>query len=60
MSNKVVLKLMTNLIGKKFYKSESEAIEKLDVYFAMNRISEDEYTELAMLVESVYESIVTE
>lgn len=60
MSNKVILKLMTNLIDKKFYKSGSEAIAKLDVYFAMNRISEDEYTELAMLVESVYESITTE
>lgn len=55
MSNKVVVKLMTNLINKKFYDSKDEAIAKLDVYFAMNRLSEDEYAELALLAESVYE-----
>ena len=35
MSNKVVVKLMTNLINKRFYDSKDEAIAKLDVYFAM-------------------------
>ena len=55
MSNKVVVKLMTNLINKRFYDSKDEAIAKLDVYFAMNRLSEDEYAELALLAESVYE-----
>ena len=55
MSSKVVVKLMTNLISKRFYGSKDEAIAKLDVYFAMNRISEEEYAELALLAESVYE-----
>ena len=59
MSNKVVVKLMTNLINKKFYDSKDEAIEKLDVYFAMNRLSEEEYAELALLAESVYEPTST-
>ena len=59
MSNKVVVKLMTNLINKKFYESKDEAIAKLDVYFAMNRISEEEYAELALLAEEVYEPITT-
>ena len=54
MSNKVVVKLMKNLINKKFYDSKDDAIAKLDVYFAMNRISEEEYAELALLAESVY------
>lgn len=48
---------MTNLINKKFYDSKDDAIAKLDVYFAMNRISEDEYAELALLAESVYEPV---
>lgn len=57
MSNKVVVKLMTNLISKKFYDSKDDAIAKLDVYFAMNRISEEEYAELALMAESVYEPV---
>ena len=41
--------------NKKFYDTKDEAIAKLDVYFAMNRIGEEEYAELALLAESVYE-----
>lgn len=55
MSSSIIVKLMTNLINKKFYDTKDEAIAKLDVYFAMNRISEEEYAELALLAESVYE-----
>lgn len=55
MNSKLVVNLMTNLINKKFYATKDEAIAKLDVYFALNRISEEEYAELAMLAESVYE-----
>jgi hypothetical protein len=55
MSSSIVVKLMTNLINKKFYDTKDEAIAKLDVYFAMNRIGEEEYAELALLAESVYE-----
>ncbi len=55
MKNTVIVKLMTNLINKKFYDTKDEAIAKLDVYFAMNRISEEEYAELALLADSVYE-----
>lgn len=54
MNSTVIVKLMTNLIEKKFYDTKDEAIAKLDVYFAMNRISEDEYATLALLAEEVY------
>lgn len=54
MTNTVIVKLMTNLIQKKFYKTKEEAIAKLDVYFAMSRISEEEYATLVMLVEETY------
>ena len=57
MNSKLVVNLMTNLINKKFYNTKDEAIAKLDVYFALNRISEEEYAELALLAESVYESV---
>lgn len=45
---------MTNLINKKFYSTKDEAIAKLDVYFAMDRISEEEYATLTLLAEGVY------
>ena len=51
---------MTNLITKKFYDTKEEAVAKLDVYFAMNRISEEEYAELALLADSVYEPVEEE
>lgn len=54
MTSTVIVKLMTNLIEKKFYKTKDEAIAKLDVYFAMNRISEEEYATLALLAEETY------
>ena len=60
MSNTMIVKLMTNLIEKKFYETKDEAVQKLDVYFAMNRISEEEYAELVLLAESVYEPSVAE
>ena len=57
MNSALVIKLMTNLITKKFYDNKEEAIAKLDVYFAMNRISEEEYAELALLADSVYDPV---
>lgn len=54
MNNTVITKLMTNLITKKFYKTKDEAIAKLDVYFAMSRISEEEYATLVLLAEETY------
>ncbi len=54
MSNSVIVRMMQNLINKKFYDGKDEAIEKLDVYFAMNRISEEEYMDLVMLAEEMY------
>lgn len=57
MNGTLVVKVMTNLINKKFYDSKDEVIAKLDVYFAMNRISEEQYTELALLAEAMYEPL---
>lgn len=54
MNSTVIVKLMTNLIEKKFYKTKDEAVAKLDVYFAMSRISEEEYAKLVFLAEETY------
>ena len=54
MNSTTIVKLMTNLIEKKFYKTKDEAVAKLDVYFAMSRISEEEYAKLVLLAEATY------
>lgn len=45
---------MKKLINKKFYKTSEEAQNKLDVFYACNRLNDDQYAELTALVEEVY------
>lgn len=47
-------KSMKTLIGRKFYKTAEIAQNKLDVFFAVNRLSQEEYEELTALVQDVY------
>ena len=54
MNSSVIVKMMTNLINKKFYDGKDEAIEKLDVYFAMNRISEEDGMDRVVLADEMY------
>lgn len=45
---------MRILINRKFYKTAEEAQKKIDIFFAVGRISEDEYMELAGLIADKY------
>ena len=45
---------MKRLITRKFYKTEDEAQNKLDVFYACNRLSDEQYTELTKLVVENY------
>ncbi len=47
-------KAMKTLVGKKFYKTAEIAQKKLDVFYAANRLTDEEYIELTSLVETVY------
>ena len=47
-------KAMKTLIGKKFYKTADVAQNKLDVFYAANRLSDDEYIELTAMVTDMY------
>ena len=47
-------KSMKILIGKKFYKTAEQAQNKLDVFYACNRISDEQYIELTGLVAEIY------
>lgn len=45
---------MKKLIEKRFYKTAAAAQEKLDVFFAVNRLTAEQYAELTALIEEVY------
>ena len=45
---------MKKLIEKKFYKTAEEAQEKLDVFFAVNRLTAEQYAELTERIVVVY------
>lgn len=45
---------MKKLIGRRFYNTAEEAQEKLDVFYAMGRLTTAQYEELTALVQSVY------
>ncbi len=50
-------KSMKVLIGKKFYKTAEDAQKKLDVFFAANRLKDDEYIELTAMVDDMYTEV---
>ncbi len=51
---KNMYKSMKTLITRKFYKTAELAQKKLDVFFACNRLTDDEYTELTALTADLY------
>ena len=49
--------LLENLITKKHYENKAEIQNKLDVFYAMSKISDEEYTTLTLEVEDVYKVV---
>lgn len=47
-------KCMKILISRKFYKTAEIAQNKLDVFYAVNRLNDEEYTELTTLITDTY------
>lgn len=45
---------MKILINKKFYKTADIAQNKLDIFYAANRLIDDEYIELTTLIQTIY------
>ena len=45
---------MKRFITRKFYKTADEAQNKLDVFYAVNRLTDEQYTELTELVQTTY------
>lgn len=49
-----IAKLLENLISKEFYTNKEEINDKLAVFYAVNQITDAEYTDLTLKVEEVY------
>lgn len=45
---------MRKLIQKKFYSTAEEAQNKVDVFYAVNRLTDEEYADLTALIAEVY------
>jgi hypothetical protein len=57
----MIVELLKKLIVKKYYKEKTDIENKLNVFYAMSKISDEEYSELTLLVEDTYvENIATE
>ncbi len=52
--------LMKNLIVNKFYEAMEEAIKKLNVFFAVDDLSEEQFVELKQLTKEKYEIVKEE
>ena len=54
----MIVELLKKLIAKKYYKEKTDIENKLNVFYAMSKISDEEYSELTLLVEDTYVEIV--
>lgn len=50
----MIVELLKKLIIKKYYNEKSDIENKLNVFYAMSKISDEAYSELTLLVEDTY------
>ncbi len=50
----MIVELLKRLITKKYYKEKTDIENKLNVFYAMSKISDEEFAELTLLVEDTY------
>ena len=55
----MIVELLKKLIVKKYYKEKSDIENKLNVFYAMSKITDEEYSELTLLVEDTYIEVET-
>lgn len=46
--------IMMKLINKKFYNTREEAQQKCDVFYAVGRITDEQYADLCSLIDQIY------
>lgn len=50
----MITELLKRQITKKYYKEKTDIENKLNVFYAMNKITDEEFAELTLLVEDTY------
>lgn len=50
----MIVELLKKLITKKYYKEKADIENKLNVFYAMSKITDEEYSDLILLVEDTY------
>lgn len=50
----MITELLKRLITKKYYKNKEDIENKLNVFYAMSKITDEEYSELTLLVVDTY------
>lgn len=50
----MIVELLKKLIAKKYYKEKTDIENKLNVFYAMSKITDEEFAELTLLVEYTY------
>ena len=50
----MITELLKRLITKKYYKKKTDIENKLNVFYAMSKITDEEYSDLTLLVEDTY------
>lgn len=50
----MITELLKRLITKKYYKEKIDIENKLNVFYAMSKITDEEFAELTLLVEDTY------
>ncbi len=50
----MIVELLNKLIEKKFYVKKEDIVNKCNVFFAMNVITEEAYSNLILKIEEVY------
>ena len=56
----MLVNLLENLINKKYYENKEEIENKLNVFYAMSKITDEEYSTLTLKAEEVYKVEVIE
>mgnify|MGYP001283659557 FL=1 len=56
----MIVELLKRLITKKYYKEKTDIENKLNVFYAMSKISDEEFAELTLLVEDTYTEVTEE
>lgn len=53
----MIVELLKKLIVKKYYKEKTDIENKLNVFYAMGKISDEEYSDLILLLEDTYTEV---